>query len=108
MAAEVARQQKRGEGERAGDLRLYGPDALGMNFTNTFRFCPLLCLPLLSSLRLQSCMQRPFQVGGGKETRGGGVGGVCREADQWPGGLDFHPGAMVTGTNQYYIGMIVL
>lgn len=30
------------------------------------------------------------------------------ETDQWPAGLDYCPGAMVTGTNQYYISMIAL
>ncbi len=32
----------------------------------------------------------------------------CWGTDQWPAGLDYCPGAMVTGTNQYYISMTAL
>lgn len=40
----------------------------------------------------------------GEETDRGG----SWETDQWPAGLEYCPGAMVTGTNQYYISMIAL
>lgn len=42
------------------------------------------------------------QVGEERDRRG------CWETDQWSAGLDYCPGAMVTGTNQYHISMTML
>lgn len=87
---------------------------------NTFRFCPLtlagaavlcvigyraICKGMQREPWLLICcsMDHPVRQVGEERDRGG-----CRETDQWPAGLDYCPGAMVTGTNQYYISMIVL
>ncbi|KAK1894267.1 RNA1 polyprotein, partial [Dissostichus eleginoides] len=47
-----------------------------------------------------------LQYGSSSQPKGGGEerdNRGCWETDQWPEGLDYCPGAMVTGTNQYYI-----
>lgn len=51
-----------------------------------------------------------LQYGSSSEPGGGGEADRrgCWETNQWPTRLDYCPGAMVTGTNQYYISMIAV
>lgn len=82
---------------------------------NTFRSCPLhyslhsfYCTVYMKTQ--STTLFYVLQYGSSSQPGGGGEAdrGGCWETNQWPTRRDYCLGAMVTGTNQYYICMIAL
>lgn len=88
----------RGTERRRGE-RLYGSAALRMKFMNTGLVS---CAWQVTEQRHKRAVPLHHPTSQVAEEKG------CCETEQWAAGLHFCPGAISTGTNQYYISMSTL